>query len=242
MTKSLRDRRLEFEVIDRFTNTVPWTGAPVTLQPNDGANMPQTTVGSMILVWVNLSKKNNAGTLSWTSGGSAPSFLSAPALQNRPDILVNNWNGNNLSITNVSLTGSNTPIWAAAYGPGIPGNVPQALKSNGTPVQLSTLATAQGATLPRWMQLSFSNGSGNLTVVVIIGGPPDRSGNNAYLISLNDVANTGPGTGVTPPPGFYATTTGNTASFQLNWNGASVYVAAMSPSTALNATVTLTPL
>ena len=242
MPRSFRGHAMHYEIIDRFSAAGPWTGAPTTLQPNDGTNMPQTTVGSMILSWVNLSKQNNAGTLSWTSGGSVPSFLNAPALQNRPDILVRNWGGNNLSVTNVSLTGTSTPIWVAAYGPGIPGSAPQTLKTDGTPVQLSTLATAQGNTLPRYMQLNMLNSSGNLTIIVVIGGPAGPSGNNAYVFSLNDAANTGPGTGVTPPPGFYATTTATNASFQLNWAGSSIFVAAMSPATALSASVSLTPL
>jgi len=240
MPKVLRARGMHYEIIDRNLAADPWTGAPTVLQPSSGVNMPQTTIGSMVLAWVNQSKMNNAGTLAWTSGGSAPSFLPAPALQAQPFILVQNWRGNNLSVTNVSP--ANTPLWAAAYGPGIPGSAPQPLKSDGTPVQLSTLAAAQGPTQPRWMQLNLANSSGNLAILVIIGGPVDSAGNNAYVISLNDAANTGPGTGTPPPNGYYATTTGNSYSYQLNWGGAQVFVAAMSPATGLNATVSLTSL
>lgn len=240
MPKLLRARGMHYEIIDRFS-VGPWTGAPIVLQRNDNAGLPQTPVGSAVLVWVNQTKANNAGQLSWTSGGSVPAFLSAPALQFQPYLLVRNWEGNNLSVTNVSGV-PNTPIWVAAYGPGMPGNTPQPLPTNGTTVQLSTLATAQGVTLPRWMQLNLANFTGSLTVFVIIGGPADSSGNNARVISLNDSANTGPGTGVTPPAGYYATTQGNTYSYQLNWQGATVFVAAMSPATSLGASVSLTAL
>jgi hypothetical protein len=228
-----------FLVIDQGSVNANWDGSPTTLNPNDNINLPQTTNGSLVLAYQNTSTTNNNGTLSVTSGGSAPQFLPAPAGLNQPNILVNNWLGNNLSLTNISLTGSKTPIWVAAVGPGLPGVTPVKLPTDGSLVTLTSGKSAQGIAIPRWMQLILQATSGDLTVFAVIGGPADSTGNNAYVIALNAVANTGPNTGVAPPAGYYATTTANTFTFQFNWGSSNVFVANESPSTAAAATVSI---
>jgi len=195
-------------------------------------NMPQTPNGSMVFAYQNNTTMTNQGTLSLTSGGGAPQFLPVPALANQPSILINNWQANNLSVTNVSPTGTNTPIWIEAIGPGLPGLTPVNLPVDGTTVGLVTYQAAQGTALPRYMQLILQANSGSLTIFSVIGGPTDASGNNAYVMSVNAVANTGPGTGVQPPAGYYATTTSNYFTYQFNWGSSAIFVANISPSTA----------
>ncbi|MGA3372741.1 MAG: hypothetical protein ABSC48_13375 [Terracidiphilus sp.] len=245
MPKPLAPCPSEFEIIDRFSVNPNWNGSPITLRPNDNARIPQTPVGSVILAWFNQTALNSDGTLSLTSGGSAPQFLNAPARYSQPFILMNNWLGNDLSVTNVSVVTA-TPIWVALYGPGIPGIVPQKLPPDGTVVPLATLATAQGTALPRWMQLKLTNNTGSLAVFAIIGGPlgapGTTNGNNGYVIAVNAAANTGPGTGVAPPDGYYATTIGNYYTFQFNWGSSTIFVAGMSATTSLGATVALVTL
>jgi hypothetical protein len=229
-------------VIDRLTVNPNWSGAPVVLNPGDNVNMPITPNGSMLLAWFNQSSQNNTGTLSLTSGGGQPTFQTVPPLALQPSLLVNDWLGNNLSATNISIPGSQTPIWVAGFGPGIPGQTPQNLPNSGAAVQLSTLATAQGMALPRYMQLPLISNSGSLAVFVVIGGPATNSGNNAYVIAVNSAQNSGPGTNVAPPPGYYATTTGNNYIMSFNWGSSSVFVAGMSPLTSLGASVKMYPL
>jgi hypothetical protein len=233
----------KFAIIDRNPLLTGWTGLPTTLLPTQNVNMPQTTNGSMVLAYQNTSTVNSQGTLSVTSGGSQPQILQAFALLNQPNILVKNWQSNNLSLTNISPTSSGIPIWVQAVGPGLGGITPIALPNNGTLVNFTSGQAAQGTALPQYMNLTMSSNTSQLTIFAVIGGPPDGSGNNAYVIAINSASgNTGPGTGVTPPAGYYATTSGNQYSFQLNWGSSSVFVANMSPATAAVGTLSLYPL
>jgi hypothetical protein len=89
------------------------------------------------------------------------------------------------------------------------------------------------------MQLVFQANTGNLTVFGLIGGPASATGNNAYVISVNDQSNTGPNTGYPPPPNYYATTTGTYYNFQFNWSSSTIFIANLSPCTSSAATVSL---
>jgi hypothetical protein len=217
----------------------------VTLNPSDNANMPQAPNGSLVLVYMNAAKINTMGQLAVTSGGGAPIFLNAQSLLNQPDILTQNFGGpttNNLSVTNTSMAGSNNPIRVSAYGPGIPGQscVPLTPGSP-NPVHLVTGQCTQGTALPRYMQLVVQATSGSMAVFAIIGGPLDGTGNNAYVITVNDSVNgnTGPNTGRTPPPGYYATTLSNAYLYSFNWGASNVYVANLSPVTTSGVQVSL---
>jgi|GEM_PF-2253849 hypothetical protein len=232
-----------FQLIDRNTVLSAWNGVPTTLLPAQNVNMPQAPNGSMVLAYMNQARQNSQGTLSVTSGGSAPQMLQAYALLNQPNLLVSNWKANNLSLTNISPTSSNIPIWVAAMGPGMVGMTPAKLPNDGTRVSFATGQSAQGVALPQWMNLTLSSNTSQLTVFALIGGPPDATGNNAYVIAINcPSGNTGPGTGATPPAGYSATTGGNQYTFQLNWGSSNVYVANLSPATAAVGTVSLYPL
>jgi hypothetical protein len=215
---------VEYELLGRNSVNANWDGSPTTLQPNDNVLLPQTTNGSMVLLAQNTATVNNNGSLTYTSGGSAPVALTLYPLMNQPTVVANNWQGNNLSLTNTSLPSSATPVWVAAVGPGLPGVTPVTLPMDGKLIALKDGETAQGNATPSYMQLILQQTAGTLGVVVVIGGPPDASGNNAYVIQVNAPANTGPGS-ATPPPGFYATTTANTYLMQFNWGASSVFVA-----------------
>jgi hypothetical protein len=239
MKNRLRTRRATFEVIGQNSVNQTWDGSPLVLNPQDSANMPTTPVGSMVFAYTNISTVNNMGTLALVSGGSAPTFLTAPAFTNQPGIIVKNWQGQNLGVTNVSVPGTNTPIEIAAYGPGMPGQTCVALPADNTPVALAALQCAQGTSQPWYMQLTLEQDSAQFAVFILIGGPPDSSGNNAYTIAVNFTENTGPGTGQPPPPGYYATTTANSYLFSFNWGVSMLYVANMSSTTSAAARVKL---
>ncbi|MDQ1470765.1 MAG: hypothetical protein QOJ99_2245 [Bryobacterales bacterium] len=242
MSHGSATKKAEFTVIDQMSVNAAWNGSPVTLNPGQNVNLPQTTNGSMVLVYQNMATQNNNGQLSLTSGGAQPTFLPVPALANQPSVDINNWQGNNLSITNISVPGSATPIWVAAVGPGIPGVVSSALPMDGSAISLSTGQSAQGNALPRYMQLNLQSNAGTLTIFAVIGGPANNSGQNAYMVAVNATSNTGPGTGVNPPAGYYATTTSNVYSYVFNWGSSAVFVANESPSTAAAASISVRPL
>jgi len=241
MKTASRSRRAAFQVIGQNSVKQAWDGSLITLNPGDSANMPKTLNGSMVFAYMNISNMNSVGQLALISGNSAPTFLTALALLNQPSILVNNWRGQNLNATNVSVPGSNNPIEIAAYGPGIPGQSCIALPSDGAPVVLAPMLCAQGNASPGYMQVVLQDTAGQLAIFVLIGGPMDGTGNNGYVISVNDAVNgnTGPGTGKTPPPGYYATTAGFVYTYSFNWGVSEVYVANMSATTSSAAQVAL---
>jgi hypothetical protein len=227
-----------FQIVDQGSVAPTWNGARLVLQPNQNANMPQTTNGTMVFAYQNLSSENNQGVISITSGGSKPVFENVIAGLNQPSMLINSWQASNLSVTNVSPN-DNTPIAIQAIGPGIPGTSPLPLPVGLPGVKLTAGQTAQGTALPQWMQLVLQCNASTTAIMALIGGPPDANGNNGYVIAVNYQYSSGPGTGKNPPTGYYATTTSNNFAFQLNWGSASLFVANMSSLNAYTVTVVL---
>jgi len=228
-----------YKIISQFVVNKAWDGSPLVLNPNEGAAMPETPNGSMILAYENKSTENNQGKIALTSGGSDPIFLVAPALTNQPSFYSYNWQSNNLNVTNISPPNTDTPIRIQAIGPGMPGQKPFPLPADGTSVPLKTYDSAQGMASGGLSQLIFQCRASTLAVFVLIGGPPDTSGNNSYAFQVNASADTGPGTGKTPPPGYYATSRGNNCTFEFQWGGATVFVANLSAETVTNTAVIL---
>ncbi|QAY75873.1 hypothetical protein [Sphingosinicella sp. BN140058] len=213
-----------YALLGRPESTAPWDGDPVTLQQYDSVSMPQTPNGSMMLAYINRSLRNSEGKLAWTSGSSAPTILVAPALALAPTVLVDNWQGNNLTLTNISV-GSDTPIGVEAFGPGI-GPTPETLPIGPPGVQIAAGQAAQGATTGGYMQLGFQQEDGNPAMFGFIGGPAGSDGNNAYVIAINSpLGNSGPGTPNPAPPGYFATSAGNAWSYELKWPSSVLYVA-----------------
>lgn len=223
-----------YEIIGANAVTQTWDGSRLTLEVNQSALMPQTPNGTMLFAWENVSSQNNNGSLGVTSGGAAPTFLVAEALTHQPCVWVNNWNANNLNVTNVSPNVT-TPIDIQAYGPGLGSPLPL---EAGTPLQLASTQAAQGDVEPKYYQLILQVTGSALGVIVVIGGPRDGTGNNGYVFGVNVPA--------TPPPSgcpatYTGQTTGNTYTYLLNWGSSTVYVANMS-ATSVVVTVTLRPM
>jgi hypothetical protein len=209
-----------------------WNGNGTTLAVNGQVQMPQTPDGTLVVGYWVTGGQNSAGQLQVSSGGTSYPALTVPAMLPQPQLLMNNFQANNLKLTNTSPNGT-TKIWVSAYGPGIPGVTPTPLAVGGPAKTLGTTSSAQGATLPAQMQLQISAPSGFLGIFAIVGGPQDPSGNNGYVVAVNAAFTAGPGTsnpGGTPPAGYYATTTGNAYTFSFNWNGGQIYVVNMSAS------------
>lgn len=238
MEKGTAQAKQKFLVIDQNPVNASWNGQPTTLLVNQNVVIPQTPNGTTIFAGTNQTTQNNQGQLSLTSGGGQPTFLTLNANANQPSILVQNWQANNLSVTNISPN-TNTPILVQVVGPGMPGVTPISLPIGPTGVQLSLGQVAQGNASPQWMQLLIQSTGPTLGIIGVIGGPPDASGNNGYVIAVNAISNTGPGTGQAPPPGYYATTTSNSYVYTFNWGSSLVFVANMSPSTASGVTVVM---
>jgi hypothetical protein len=217
-----------FAVINQGAGDEAWDGAPVRLLPNQSVLMAATPVGSTILAFQNESNANTPATLALTAGESAPVFLTAPPLVNQPNSLVRNWNGVGLGITNVTPPDIQVPVLVQLIGTAMPWLKSAPLPADSSPVMLEPGQAAQGATSQRWMQVILQADSADLTVFAIIGGPPDASGNNAYVVALNAATESGPGTGHQPPPGYFATVVGAVYTYQLNWGTAPVFVANMS--------------
>jgi len=229
----------EFKIINKPELSVngTWNGSPTTLLTSQNVVMPQTPNGTVIVTLLNQTTGNNQGQISLTSGGAQPQFITVNAHANQPNALTGNWQANNLSLTNVSPN-NDTPILVQAVGPGIPGITPLPL-TIGTALQLSYGQVTQGNASPQWMQLVVQVTGPTLGIIGIIGGPPDSTGNNGYLVAVNYSSNSGPGSNPPPPPGYYATTTSNSYTFPFNWGSSQVFIANMSPSTAQAVSVLL---
>jgi hypothetical protein len=214
-----------------------WDGSPVTLPPNDSRNLPQTTNGSMILLYANLSKGNNAGELSVSSGGTKPENVHVAAGTNQPEVMIRNWQAQNLRVTNTSSK-DDVDIYVAAYGPGLnPINCIEIAGSSPNP--LSTMSCLSGNASPKWMTLRFSAQSGDQTIFGLIGGPVSDD-NNAYVFGLNMPSNSGPPANQKPQvDGYYQTTDKNKLDFQFNWGSSRIWVVNLSSANVAVGDVTL---
>lgn len=222
------------EAVEALGATVIWDGSPKTITTlGDTLLMPQTPNGSTVFAYQNKATLNNQGQLALSSGGDTPVMLDVPALVQQPAIYTANWGGNNLTVNNVSQQDA-TPIWVEAFGPGLPGQTPITFTA-GTPFKLdpqpSATSVAQGVTKPGNMLLRLKSNTGDLTIVAVIGGKADSSGNNAYVFALNSPD--------TSQPGYTKATGGNSIDFPTNWSSSVIYIANLSPATAGSATINL---
>jgi hypothetical protein len=88
---------------------------------------------------------------------------------------------------------------------------------------------AQDSVAPRLMQFCMQAVSGDRSIIAMIGGTTDTSGNNSYVFGLNFPNNTGPGLPYPPPPGYYQTASGNTIAYQVYWpTGGTLFCANLS--------------
>lgn len=211
-----------------------WDGAPYVVMPRQTAVIPQTPNGSVILTAENLAAQNNAGSIMVRSAGGAPVMVTVPALRHQPSFLVQNFAAQDLAVTNTS-NADETPIRLQEVGTGIPGTTPVTLPTDGSVIPLAPGETGSTLAVPRFMRLQVTNGTGNVSDLIVIGGPVDASGNNAFVFEVNSAQNTGPGTNgpnAPAPPPFNATTTGNTYVLPFNWGSSTIFIANVSPQTA----------
>lgn len=218
----------------KATAGTAWTGTPTTINRNENLQMSQTPNGMLIFSYFNQSTTQNKGTLIVSSGGAAQPPITVPGLTNQPLLLVNNWQGSNLSVSNVSTT--TTPIWIVAAGPGMPGQPCKTLTSDGTSLTLGIYACGTANPPPSPAMLSLQANTSKLTIFAI------QVQNTVWVIALNAAQEAGPNTqnpNTTPPAGYYATTTTNNYQSMWNWGAASVYVVNLSPGTSIPAQVSL---
>ena len=227
-----------YAIIDQRSVAPDWDGARLVLSPDQNANMPQTVNGTMVVTYQNMSTQNNQGDISLTSGGSTPAFYKVAAGANQPSFLIDNWKANNLSITNISPN-AETPIAIQAIGPGLPGDGTAAHRHRAAGSGARAWATGQSTAAPQWRQLVLQCNAATTVVVALIGGPPDAEGQNGYLFALNYPTDSGPGTGVAPPAGYYATTTSNSYVFPFNWGSAALFLTNLSSANAHAVTIVL---
>jgi hypothetical protein len=213
-----------------------WNGDPTTLQQGNSVNMPQTSDGSMVLGYQNMSSGNDKGDLNVASGGARPENLDVYGGTGQISTISRNWGANNLQLTNQSdKAGVN--IWVSAIGPGYGTKPPTKLPMDGTDVTLDPQAAAQGNALPQWMTLRLQATSGQQTIFALIGGPPTND-INAYVFGLNMSKSSGPPADEAPPKdGYYQQTSANKLDFQFNWGSSRLFIANFSGNTAAGATV-----
>jgi len=232
MANKTSTRKQLFTVINQATSNTAWNGSPVKLLPNESAQMTQTPNGSAVLAYQNMATENSPATLALTTGTGDPVFLTAPAPHTLPNILIKNWRGANLGITNVTPPHIQAPVNLQLIAPGLSWLTPAVLKANADVMPLGPGQAVQGPTQPRWMQVMLQADTSQPAVFVIIGGPPDATGNNAYVVALNAPQETGAGTTQTPPTGYFATSAGAVYTYQLNWGATTVFVANVSGAAA----------
>ena len=224
------------EAVEALGATVIWDGSPKTITTlGDTLLMPQTPNGSTVFAYQTKATLNNSGQLALSSGSTLET-LDADFGALVPSIHIENWQANNLTVNNISQQNA-TPIWVEAFGPGLPGQVTVPI-TVGTALVLNpapgTTSVAQGVTPPKSMLLRMTSTTGDASVVVLIGGPPDQTGNNAYVFGLN--------VATANPAGYTKVSAGNTISYPFNWGATVVYLANMSASTAAAVTLTLVAL
>ncbi|NPC49627.1 hypothetical protein D7X99_37040 [Corallococcus sp. AB032C] len=186
--------------------------APVTIETNESTGINQTLDGFMILTLQNLSPSK--ATLLYSSGGSTPQQVDIDGGNNAPQIVINNWGANNLTITNLSSK-DGTQVAVGLYGLGTPSkNLPESeqieltqYQSAGrkTPVSFANLALA-----------SFGSPQTTIYFVFSVGKPV------AYAVNVSD-------------PSFYpgyVTDSGNQKKVINNWQGRDLFVINVSTHTS----------
>jgi len=206
--------------------TVPepqeWDGAAKKLEVNQGVTLNPTPKGDLVVAVQNLSTMADLGEVALTSGNKRPEFLKVPALTNAPLIVIRNYDGNHLRITNVS---EHAPIQVAAYAPCY-GGTSQPLPDDGKfrPLKLYRIRT--GPTKNNYMQLTMKASA--YTVLVTFFGAE---------VTVYCLAAPSP-----PPESCIKSTTNNRETITSNWHGVHIYMVNLSPETSPEAKVALTDL
>lgn len=187
-----------------------WDGSPQTILEYQAVEMPATPTCLIVLAAYNTDSRANDGEIAISSGGSKPTFLELPALTNQPVLVADDYQGNNLKITNTATA----PVCLEIFAPGF--GKPEPLP-DGTvlllPSRMSRATTAQA----RYQQLVMKNSSGQTSFLFY-------EGTTAALYTVNASA---------PPnvPNLEChSVPGNTAKVMDNWGAQTLYVANVSRS------------
>lgn len=198
-----------------------WDGSGTDLAVNAGVTLDPTANGNMVLAGYNIDTQNNAGQAfySWGANGDT---LDLPALQNAPVILVQDFGGNALTVTNIS---QQAPIWVAAYGPGV-GPDPQPLPADGVSYSLPPFQARSTVSSGGWQRLVLSATQGYTVFVLFVG-------NDVTTICVN-AAHSVCGYDVCTPDNSYPLTK--------NFGGQTIWVINLSPTSSTLGQVSLTDL
>ena len=213
--------KVMFRIINQ--NLQEWDGSPTTLKQNDSVKLPQTPAGDIFVTFFNLAVQNDAGQISLTTGGSKPEFITVEPLMNAPQIMIKNFEGNNLNHTNISDT--EVPIQVQAWGPGFGESDP--LPDDGKWCDLPVYESRTTKSNPNYMRLSM-RALGEYTVFgVFIGSTP-----TIYCVNAPDKD-------TIPVDDYTEVTSNNTKSLTDNWLGKTLYVVNFSALTSQQGEVAL---
>ncbi len=200
-----------------------WSGENVQFGPNESLTLSPTTNGKMVIALFNLSEKNNFGQVSLTCGGRKPQIIDVEALQNAPKLLIDDFDGNGITLTNISQQAT---IFAAAYGPGLPSINPGILPDDGQSYSLALYNARSTISKTSYQRLVFEADS-QYTIFVLF------TGSEVVTLCVN-----APDT-VT---GYDISTSSNSYPKTENWLGETIYVVNLSPLSTQQGTISLTTL
>ncbi len=212
--------------VNKITSTQNelWDGSPITLQPNESVQIKSTN-GNMVLAYLNTDTQNNTGELAITYGGSKPDIKEAAPLQNAPNIIIKDYGGDVVQLTNIS---QQSPIKVTAYGPGFGSS--EELPATG---QLYSLEQYQSRTTisQTSYQRLVMNAEKTYTIFTLYVGTTPK----VYCVNTPDTA------GV-PVEDYTAVTSSNSYPITDNFLGKTLYVINLSPDSSQGAQVSLTTL
>ena len=174
-------------------------------------HMAQTPAGPLIFVYRLQPTSKQMATLALTSTGDEPNMIVIPPGADLPGVFVHDWKAKDLYVTNISQ-GEHVDVWLAACGL-IPGAEWGDLTA-GAPIVLKSGRQARAPADGGYQQLGFEALSGKLTILALIIEGPTGGATEARVYAANAKANTGPGTSMEAPPGYFATTTAPNFSFE----------------------------
>jgi hypothetical protein len=198
-----------------------WDGSGTDLAVNAGVTLNPTANGNMVLAGYNVDTQNNAGQAFYTWGSNGYP-LDLPALQNAPVILVQDFGGNGLTVTNISAQAT---IWVAAYGPGV-GPDPQPLPADGVSYSLPPYQARSTVSSGGWQRLVLQADQGYTVFVLFVG-------NEVTTICVN---------APTSVCGYDVSTPDNSYQLTQSFGGQTVWVINLSPSSSDLGQVSLTSL
>ena len=198
-----------------------WDGSGTSLAVNEGVTLSPTTKGQMVLAGYNTDTKNNAGQVFY-SWGAKGNTMDLPALQNAPVVLVQDFGGDALTVTNIS---PQAPVWVAAYGPGL-GAPAAPLPADGQFYSLKPYAVRSTVASSTWQRLVLKSEQGYTVFVLFVG-------DEVTTICVNDP---------TSSEDYCASTPDNSYALTKNFMGQTLWVINVSPSSSQQGQVSLTNL